>query len=145
MASDLDDLLNALEKLIGHLLDTRRPSQDSKKDGLEVNMSLRVGYIDELLAGRAQVEVPPEKEPLIDAFEDEKSIRVVVLLPGVRKEDVTVIPGPGLIKVEVVKGETVYAKEIPCRSAPSEVRVVSAVENNSVVELVFKKEGSSPR
>ena len=105
--------------------------------GVSAKFNVKVAYIDELLKGGG----PPraEPEPLIDVIEEDDGYRVVVLLPGVRREDVAVKRGPGSLRVEVTKGGTVYAKEIPCAPEPSKVTVVSARENNSVVELVFAK------
>jgi HSP20 family molecular chaperone IbpA len=140
--SDIERLLENLKKTIENLVvASDGPGMDengepARKD-FSVNLSLNIGFLDELLGAKAHAPAPAE-EPLIDVIEENEKIRVVVLFPGVRKEDVVVKTAPGMVRVEVSKGDTVYTKEIPCQSIPDEVSVSSAVENNSVVEMTFK-------
>jgi HSP20 family molecular chaperone IbpA len=104
---------------------------------LSARVSVNIGFLDETVPKMAKPAT--QTEPLIDVIEEERGIRVVVLLPGVKREDVSVSRGPGTLRVEVSRGDTVYAKEIPCASEPASISVVSKRENNSVVELVFAK------
>jgi HSP20 family molecular chaperone IbpA len=102
--------------------------------------------LDELASGTRAAPSPPaqEKEPLIDVIEDGEVIRVIVLLPGVRREDVRVTTAAGRLRVEVSSGDTVFTKEIQCKSAPSRIRVAASSERNSVVELVFARARGGP-
>ena len=81
--------------------------------------------------------VPPDQEPLVDVFEDRKGLRVVVELPGVRKEDVKASLRDGLLRIEVSKGRRIHRKDVPCKLPLGGVQVKSATENNSVVEITF--------
>jgi hypothetical protein len=107
--------------------------------GLSARVSVNIGFLDETVPKMAKPAA--QREPLIDVMEGERDIRVVVLLPGVKREDVTVSRGPGTLRVEVSRGDTVYRKEIPCAPEPARISVVSTKENNSVVEFVFAKKG----
>ena len=80
---------------------------------------------------------PPVQEPLVDVFDDGESLRVVVELPGVRKEDVRVRLLDGFLRIEVSKGGRVHRRDVPSKVAPGSVEVKSTTENNSVVEIAF--------
>jgi HSP20 family molecular chaperone IbpA len=82
---------------------------------------------------------PPDREPLVDVFDDSKGLRVVVELPGVKKEDVRAQFLDGTLRIEVTKGGRVHRKDIPWKAAPGTVEVKSRKENNSVVEMTFQK------
>ena len=114
----------------------RGANRDDSLPAARVNF--RVAYLDEVLAPSPR---PQEREPLIDVIESRDAYRVVVLLPGIRKEDVRVFTKPGSIRVEVARNGVTYSKEIPCSSTPAKIEVVSEKERNSVVELIFRKGG----
>jgi HSP20 family protein len=79
----------------------------------------------------------PVQEPLVDVFDDSEGLRVVVELPGVRKENVRIHFLDGLLRIEVSKGGRLHRRDVPCNVAPGSVEVKSTTENNSVVEIVF--------
>ncbi|TMP99355.1 MAG: hypothetical protein E6K99_05215 [Thaumarchaeota archaeon] len=66
-------------------------------------------------------------------------MRVIVLLPGIRSRDVKVGVRDRLLRIEITKGGTTYSREIPCKLAPSDIKIKSVVEKNSVVEILFSK------
>lgn len=138
MSSDFDRLFDELARVLGRLV--RLGSSASAAEGgtgpVSARLDVRVGYLEELVPRRPSLEA---RDPLIDVIEGEGSIRVVVLLPGVRREDVKVSKLPGSLRVEVKSGSTVFTKEIPCQVPPKSIAVVSEKERNSVVELVFSK------
>jgi HSP20 family protein len=80
---------------------------------------------------------PPVQEPLVDVFDDEKGLRVVVELPGVEKEDIHVRFLDDVLRIEVSKGGRVHRRDVPCKVAPGSVEVKSTTQNNSVVEITF--------
>jgi HSP20 family molecular chaperone IbpA len=85
---------------------------------------------------RPQIE---QAEPVIDVFEGEKSLKILALLPGVRKDQVSFNVGDGFIDLEIRKGYQVYRKMIPCNVKPSNVSIRSTTFNNSIFEIVFDK------
>ena len=82
---------------------------------------------------------PPVHEPLIDVFDEEKRLKILVQLPGIKKEDVSAQVKEGHIMIRIRRGDTTYYREIPCATGPSEVRVGSITDNNSVLEISFNK------
>ena len=95
----------------------------------------RVGF---LRSGIARLEVAYESG-LIDVIDERDGLRVIVLLPGIRSKDVKVGVRDRLLRIEITKGGTTYSREIPCKLAPSDIKIKSVVEKNSVVEILFSK------
>ena len=89
---------------------------------------------------------PPLLEPLVDVFDDKKGLRVVVELPGVKKEDVRVRFMSGVLRIEVSRGGRLHRVDVPCKIAPGSIEIKSTEENNSVVEIKFVRSarGESP-
>jgi hypothetical protein len=149
MSSELDRVFAELARILGDLAGAASGRSNpgpmpTRKGGISIDLSLRVRDLDEFLAFGGNAQAWSETQPLIDVFEGEHTVKVLVLLPGIRKEDVSVRVTGNTLTVEVRRGENVYVKELVCSSPPSSASVVSAVENNSVVELVFNKMGGMP-
>jgi HSP20 family molecular chaperone IbpA len=149
---DVDGLLGELERVLTDVLklaaegsgQVGRTRQYGIGDDIKVTSSIRIGFLDEMLSAQ----VPPprvEREPMIDVIQTEEGLKVLVLLPGVEKEDIRVFPRPGSLVFEIDSRGRSYRKEIPCDLKPSNVTVKSVVENNSVVEITFTREGGAPR
>ncbi len=143
--SDLDRFLADIERAITkavYLAETGTAEIKSVTVGrvLSANISLTVRSLEELarLPGRGR-KASPGPEPLVDVFDDERGLRVVILLPGVRKKDLRVLTGHRSLRIEITKGDTTYHKDIPYKIPPSRITVDSMVEKNSVVEIVFGK------
>ena len=66
-------------------------------------------------------QIQREDEPLVDVIEDTNTLKVMALLPGVKKEDVSYDVVDGMIKLKITKGGKVFYKEIPCDVNPSKV------------------------
>ena len=139
MIRDIDDLLNAL----GVELEWTLKELD---EGREVKTSRTVGdgfiKVSTSVSFRTAVPEsapirPPVQEPLIDVFDDGKALRVVVELPGVKKEDVHARFLDGVLRIEVSKDGRLHRRDVPCKVAPGSVEVKSTREKNSVVEITF--------
>lgn len=145
---DIDGLLSELESVIMDVvkLATERVAQGETTreyrvgDKVTVTTSFRVGFLDEALSGRAQ---PPsvEREPMVDVMRTKAGLKVLVLLPGVKKEDIRVFARERLLVFEINSRGRSYRKEIPCDLKPSRVTIDSMVQNNSVVEITFGGRG----
>ena len=85
-------------------------------------------------------QIQREDEPLVDVIEDTNTLKVMALLPGVKKEDVSYDVVDGMIKLKITKGGKAFYKEIPCDVNPSKISVLSTTINNSVLEIIFKKQ-----
>lgn len=91
------------------------------------------------------LEVKVEREPLVDVFEEEKSVKVVAEIPGVKKEDIDLTVDGNRLIIRVDTPERKYYKEV---ELPAEVSTtnVKAGYNNGVLEVSFpKKEPAKPR
>ena len=153
---DIENLLKALEsRLIGIRISLDEKVSRSSRQSVGGNfigdfVSDVVRIVTDLtvrsgLLGLTAVEAPipysepPVHEPLIDVFDEERQLKILVQLPGIRKEDVSAQVKEGRILIRIKRGDATYYREIPCATNPSEVRVNSITENNSVLEILFSK------
>jgi HSP20 family protein len=90
-------------------------------------------------------EVKEEREPLVDVFETNGEIRVVVELPGVEKTDIKLHGTEDSLEISVDTPHYKYYKEV---TLPAKVRVREAKSNykNGVLEVVLPKaEAKKPK
>ncbi len=91
------------------------------------------------------IEVRAEREPLVDVIEEDKTIKIVAELPGVRKEDIDIVLEGKRLVIKVDTKERKYYKEI---TLPVEVETTGAKAeyNNGVLTItVLKKETYKPK
>ena len=149
---DIDRLLGELERVI--LSATRLVAEGGgiSKETLrlgpggevQVRSSLRVAFLDDMAA--AQASRPAlAGEPMVDLIKTKDGFKVLVLLAGVKREDVRVAAGPRSLAFEITTRGKTYHREIPCDIAPSKISIESIVENNSVVELTFARKEKDGR
>ena len=139
MIWDIEGLLDELGKALASTLkdlDEGRVTRTHRVVGdgiLKVTTRVSVGP----LTPESARSEPLVQEPIVDVFDDKKGLRVLVELPGVRKEDVKVRFLNGVLRIDVTKGGKLHRRELPCKVAPGSVEVKSTRENNSVVEITF--------
>ena len=144
--ADFRSLLDELERVILDVLNsansggmTETGTTASFGNLGSANVSVRIGFLDEMVsAGIRHPELTPN-EPLIDVFEGERELRVMVLLPGVKREDIRVATREESLTIEITKGDTKYHKEIRYGDAQNRISIAGLIENNSVVEIIFKR------
>jgi len=146
--ADFPDLFDELERVLLGILGGIQDAGESAVKKRRVthgqitgSFSLKVGLLDSTTneeASRLYPE-PAPRAPLIDVIDEKDGLRVIVLLPGIRSKDVKVGVRDRLLRIEITKGGTTYSREIPCKLAPSDIKVKSVVEKNSVVEILFSK------
>jgi len=146
---DFRSLLDELERVILDVLNsassggaTENRTTASFGNLGSANVSVRIGFLDEMVAASIRHPRLKANGPLIDVFETEGELRVVVLLPGVRKEDIRVATGAKTLSIEITKNDTKYHKEIRYGNAQNRISVDRVIENNSVVEIIFRRSGS---
>ena len=146
---DIDDLIKGLDGFIVSISSgTGRSHTADRRTGIiGIDVTLRVSPL-ELPASPPYTPRVSQRgtdiiEPLIDVIEDEKTIRVIALLPGIRKEDIRYRFREGTLELEIVKDCT-YRKEIRCGARPEQISVKSTTINNSVLEIVFGKDSKEP-
>ena len=83
-------------------------------------------------------EKPPEKEVLVDIFEEDEHLKIIAELPGVEEKD---------IKVELKKGSLIISADTPYRHYHKEVALPCSVRGepqtaykNGILEIELEKE-----
>ncbi len=84
------------------------------------------------------VEFKPEREPLVDVIEEEKTIKVIAELPGVKKEDIDLRVEESMLTIKVDTPERKYFKEVSLPTPVSE-HGAKATYNNGVLEVILQK------
>lgn len=141
---DINNLIKELDSLIVSITSDHASIKaiDNKRIGIiGLDISINVSPLN-LLENIQHDEVPQYRsehiEPLIDVIEDKNTIRVIAVLPGIRKEDVHYWIKENFLEIEIFS-EHIYRKKIPCDIKPEQVSVKSTTVTNSVLQIVFTK------
>jgi HSP20 family protein len=89
--------------------------------------------------------ITAEREPLADVNTTEKEIKVIVEMPGIKKEDIKINATEGMVEITTTGSQRKYNKTI---EIPPEADIDSARSNytNGILEVVFnKKENIKPK
>jgi HSP20 family protein len=95
--------------------------------------------------GNVQPDILPtenKREPLIDTLVDEKekTLKIVAEMPGVEKNDVSVVVGDDkVIHIDAERGEKNYHVKVPIKHKV-DAESPTATYKNGILELVFKLE-----
>lgn len=145
MIFNVDSLIRELNSLMVLVADagtaSRNLTSGQKVAGFDVsaNISIKVGLLESLNPN-------PElasKDPLVDVFSSDEDIKLVALITGIQKEDIETNVHDGFIEVKIRKGDSIFYRNIPCDVRPDKISVKSVAYNNSVLEMVFKKEANN--
>jgi len=79
-----------------------------------------------------------EREPLADVNTTDKEIKVIVEMPGIKKEDIKINATEGMVEITTTGSQRKYRKTV---EIPTEADIDSAKSNynNGILEIVFKK------
>ena len=93
--------------------------------------------------GAARVEAGVRK-PLVDIMEAEDSLHVVVEMPGITKEDVSLEISGTVLNIKAKNGDRKYSErvELPARVVADSAK---ATYKNGVLEVVFKYDRSDKK
>lgn len=86
-----------------------------------------------------------EREPLADVNTTDKEIKVIVEMPGVKKEDIKINAAEGMVEITTTDSQRKYHKTL---ELPPEADIDSARSNynNGILEIVFnKKQNVKPK
>lgn len=109
--------------------------------GVNVRMGLGnepiVEHFGDIRSTEEGPEVTEAREPLVDVFDEEEEIVVVVELPGVSEEEIEVAVREDILSLETV-GERKYAKEVllPCAV---EAETLQQTYRNGILEIRLDK------
>jgi HSP20 family protein len=95
-------------------------------------------------AGRPSLKLKEEREPLVDVIDEGEKIRVVVELPGVKKEDINLNCTEERLAIRVETEKRSYFKEV---ELPAKVQVDSAKGSytNGILEVYLDKVTLPPK
>ncbi|HET8792707.1 MAG TPA: archaeal heat shock protein Hsp20 [Nitrososphaeraceae archaeon] len=88
--------------------------------------------------GEQQPSISSEREPLVDVSATDKEVKVVVEIPGVRKENIKINTYEKIVEITTEDPERKYHKTI---EVPVDIDIDSAKSNynNGILEIIFKK------
>ena len=88
--------------------------------------------------GEQQPTISSEREPLVDVSATDKEVKVVVEMPGVRKENIKINVYDKTVEITTEDPERKYHKTI---QVPVDIDIDSAKSsyNNGILEIIFKK------
>ncbi|MFQ5969265.1 MAG: archaeal heat shock protein Hsp20 [Nitrososphaerales archaeon] len=101
------------------------------------------GNVKPSLAPGSRFALKDEREPLVDVMSSADEIKVIVELPGVKKEDIKVSATENNVVIQADTSERKYRKET---ELPDEVDPASAKSTykNGILEITFKRKGKKP-
>ncbi len=82
--------------------------------------------------------VEEAREPIVDVFDEEDHVLVVVELPGIEEENIKVEIEDDILNISAEKGERKYRKEVLLPSTV-ESEPMSSTDKNGVLEIKLKK------
>jgi HSP20 family protein len=114
-------------------------TDEQKAFGFDVktNISIKVGLLESLSSPTETKLI--NKEPFVDIIESNENIKLIALIPGIKKENINTSIKDGFIEVRIHKGESLIYRCIPCNVKPNHITITSFTYNNSVLEIIFKK------
>jgi len=154
----LGGLFGGIEKLIDLAAQVKKAGGEIKEEG-EIDLShLKKGMkgvfgfsVKTATGGNPVVEpfgnikktpkgpvVKEEREPIVDVFDENDHILVVIELPGVKQGDMDIDVQGDILNISTPGSEKKYRKEILLPSKVEEVPISSAYKNG-IVEIKLKK------
>jgi HSP20 family protein len=107
------------------------------------------GNIKSPFAGREgfnqQPSLSAEMEPLVDISSTDKEVKVVVEMPGIKKENIKINAYPNSLEITSTAPERKYHKviELPTEA---DIETVKSTYNNGILEVIFnKKKQTKPK
>ncbi|HXT85176.1 MAG TPA: archaeal heat shock protein Hsp20 [Verrucomicrobiae bacterium] len=103
--------------------------------------------------GMNKPQITPEREPLADVTTTDKEVKVVLEMPGMKKEDIKINAYDGKVEVKTAeataKGDTSVRKYHKIIDLPksADIETARSIYNNGILEVTFdkKKEESKPK
>ena len=89
-------------------------------------------------------QISAEREPLVDLNTSDKEVKVVLELPGVKKEDIKISAFEETVEVSANNSQRKYHKtiELPKEANPE---VAKSTYQNGILEIVFSKRDNAKR
>ena len=88
--------------------------------------------------GKPQMEVKEEREPLTDVVDAGETVKVIIELPGVEKDDIKLSGTDDKLTISVETSERKYFKEVQM-PAKVEVKKATSTYKNGVLDVTIPK------
>lgn len=145
MSSDVDEFMKNLDKTLAEVfaaIEQNKPITIKRKSSnmgfdITTNISIKVGLLESLDTPKPNQVM---EEPLIDIIDSKKDIKLIAIIPGIKREDVQVTIQNGMIQIQIKKENQTFQKKIPCNANLTNITTKSFNYNNSVLEMIFSKE-----
>lgn len=95
--------------------------------------------------GGIKSHISAEREPLSDIYSTDKEVKIVLELPGIKKEDIKINATEGMVEITTTGSQRKYHKTL---ELPPEADIDSARSNynNGILEIIFnKKQNIKPK
>ena len=93
----------------------------------------------------AKPQISSEREPLVDVNSNDKEVKVVLEIPGVKKEDIRINAHDGAVEVTASNPQRKYHKTIDLPQ-DANTETAKSTYHNGVLEITFgKKENAKPK
>ena len=90
-------------------------------------------------------QITSEREPLVDVNTTDKEVKVVLEMPGVKKEDIKINAFDGSVDVIANNPQRKYHKTVELPQ-DADIETVKSTYNNGILEITFnKKENTKPK
>jgi len=121
---------------IKHRLETGWNSKPSVSYGISIRPLVKdVGIKNK--PEEEKIEAPPEKEPIIDVFEEKEYISVIAELPGVEEKDIETKLTGNILEISYKD----LSKTITLPSFPKSI--IERTYNNGILQLKIEREGNA--
>jgi HSP20 family protein len=90
-------------------------------------------------------QITSEREPLVDVNTTDNEVKVVLEMPGVKKEDIKINAFDGSVEVMANNPQRKYHKTVELPQ-DADIETVKSTYNNGILEITFnKKENTKPK
>ncbi len=91
------------------------------------------------IAGATAPQLTAEREPLADVVTTDKEVKVVVEMPGVRREDIKINAFDNSVEISTAEGTPRKYRRIVELPADADANTAKSTYNNGILEIVFSK------
>jgi HSP20 family protein len=93
----------------------------------------------------AKQQITSEREPLVDVNTTDNEVKVVLEMPGVKKEDIKINAFDGSVEVIANNPQRKYLKTVELPQ-DADIETVKSTYNNGILEITFnKRENTKPK
>lgn len=117
-------------------------STGKRNSGIGLEISIRINSVG-TLEGIRQGSVPRHRfvgtEPVVDVIEAKNAFKIIIIFPGIKKEDVRFNVKDDIVEVEIDRNGYFFKKEVLHHTKAEQISIKSSTINNSVLEATFIK------